>query len=35
MITKAKRRYDPGNMMRFGHAVILPSLEPVEAAVPL
>ena len=35
LITKAKRRYDPDNMMRFGHAVILPSLEPVEAAVPL
>jgi len=34
-IKKAKGRYDPSNMMRFGHAVILPSGEPVDAAVPL
>ena len=34
-IKQAKRRYDPDNMMRFGHAVILPSGEPVDAAVPL
>lgn len=34
-LEKAKRRYDPTNMMRFGHALILPSLEPVDAAVPL
>jgi FAD/FMN-containing dehydrogenase len=34
-IKRAKRRYDPDNMMRFGHAVILPSGEPVDAAVPL
>ena len=34
-IKQAKRRYDPNNMMRFGHAVILPSGEPVDAAVPL
>jgi FAD/FMN-containing dehydrogenase len=34
-IKKAKRRYDPDNMMRFGHAVILPSGEPVDASVPL
>lgn len=34
-ITKAKRRYDPNNMMRFGHAVILPSEEPVDASAPL
>ena len=35
VIKKAKRQYDPDNMMRFGHAVILPSGEPVDAAVPL
>jgi len=34
-ITRAKRRYDPTNMMRFGHAVLLPSGEPVEPALPL
>ncbi|MDH2444549.1 FAD-binding oxidoreductase [Amnibacterium sp. CER49] len=34
-ITKAKRRYDPDNLMRFGHAVQLPSGEPAEAALPL
>jgi hypothetical protein len=35
VITRAKRRYDPTNMMRFGHAVLLPSGEPVEPALPL
>ena len=35
VIKKAKRQYDPQNMMRFGHAVMLPTGEPVEAAVPL
>ena len=35
VIKKAKRHYDPQNMLRFGHAVILPSGEPVEAAPPL
>jgi FAD/FMN-containing dehydrogenase len=35
VIKKAKRRYDPNNMMRFGHAVILPSGAPVEASIPL
>ena len=35
VIKRAKRHYDPQNMMRFGHAVILPSGEPVEASVPL
>jgi FAD/FMN-containing dehydrogenase len=34
-ISRAKRRYDPDNMMRFGHAVLLPSGEPVEPAIPL
>jgi FAD/FMN-containing dehydrogenase len=34
-ITRAKRRYDPDNMMRFGHAVLLPSGEPVEPVLPL
>ena len=34
-IKQAKRRYDPSNMMRFGHAVILPSGEPIDATVPL
>ena len=35
VIKKAKRHYDPQNMMRFGHAVILPTGEPVESAIPL
>jgi FAD binding domain len=35
VIKKAKQHYDPQNMMRFGHAVILPSGEPVQATVPL
>ena len=35
VIKKAKRQYDPQDMMRFGHAVILPSGEPVQATVPL
>jgi hypothetical protein len=35
LVKKAKGQYDPQNMMRFGHAVILPSREPVDAAVPL
>jgi FAD/FMN-containing dehydrogenase len=34
-ISRAKRRYDPDNLMRFGHAVLLPSGEPVEPAIPL
>ncbi|HEV7623649.1 MAG TPA: FAD-binding oxidoreductase [Amnibacterium sp.] len=34
-IQRAKRRYDPDTMMRFGHAVLLPSGEPVEPAIPL
>ncbi len=34
-LKQAKRRYDPTNMMRFGHAVLLPSGEPVDAAAPL
>jgi hypothetical protein len=34
-ILRAKRRYDPENVMRFGHAVLLPSGEPVEPAIPL
>ncbi|HET6826960.1 MAG TPA: FAD-binding oxidoreductase [Amnibacterium sp.] len=34
-ITRAKRRYDPDNLMRFGHAVLLPTGEPVEPAIPL
>ncbi|MGN6742998.1 MAG: FAD-binding oxidoreductase [Amnibacterium sp.] len=34
-VTKAKRRWDPANMMRFGHAVLLPSGEPAEPAIPL
>lgn len=34
-VTKAKRRWDPTNMMRFGHAVLLPTGEPAEPAVPL
>ncbi|MDQ1530174.1 MAG: hypothetical protein QOE37_279 [Microbacteriaceae bacterium] len=35
VITRAKRRYDPKNMMRFGHAVLVPSGEPVDPAPPL
>ncbi len=34
-ITRAKRRVDPTNMLRFNHAVLLPSGEPVEPAIPL
>src|SRR4051794_14621019 len=34
-ITRAKRRYDPASMLRFGHAVLLPSEEPVQPAMPL
>ena len=34
-ISRAKRRYDPDNRMRFGHAVLLPTGEPVEPAIPL
>ena len=34
-ITRAKRRFDPTNMLRFNHAVLLPSGEPVEPAIPL
>lgn len=33
VITRAKRRYDPTNMMRFGHAVLLPSGDPMEPAL--
>jgi hypothetical protein len=35
VIKKAKRRYDPTNTLRFGHAVILPSGEPVQPSAPL
>jgi FAD/FMN-containing dehydrogenase len=35
VIRRAKRRYDPTNMLRFGHAVVLPSGEPVAPALPL
>jgi hypothetical protein len=35
VIRRAKLRYDPKNMMRFGHAVLLPSGEPVDAQLPL
>ena len=34
-LERAKRRYDPKNMMRFGHALLLPSAEPVDATAPL
>jgi hypothetical protein len=34
-ISRAKRRYDPTNMMRFGHAVLLPEGEAAEQALPL
>lgn len=34
-ISKVKQRYDPNGLMRFGHALILPSLEPAESAGPL
>ena len=34
-ISKVKQRYDPNDLMRFGHALILPSLQPVEPAAPL
>jgi FAD/FMN-containing dehydrogenase len=35
VLEHAKRRYDPHNMMRFGHALMLPDREPIDAAVPL
>jgi FAD/FMN-containing dehydrogenase len=34
-ISDAKRKYDPDNLLRFGHAVLVPTGEPAELAVPL